>query len=190
MLEARSYLSFGNERMSRLGKLPIEIPQGVEAKFDGSMLSIQGPKGELSRSFKTDEVSITVAEDTITVAPNTETAKALWGTYAAHIRNMIRGVTDGFAKQLEIEGVGYRAEASADGIKLVVGFSHPVELKAPTGVSIATEKNLITVQGPDKELVGQFAANIRAVRKPEPYKGKGIHYVGEYIIRKQGKKAV
>jgi large subunit ribosomal protein L6 len=115
-------------------------------------------------------------------------SKALWGTYAAHLLNMIKGVTEGFKKVLEIEGVGYRAEAQGNKIKLAVGFSHPVELVAPEGVQVATEKGTITVTGIDKEVVGQFAADIRKVKKPEPYKGKGIRYLGEYIIRKQGKK--
>jgi len=176
--------------MSRLGKLPIEIPSGVEVSFEGGTLTVKGPKGTLSRTFVDDSVSVVVADGSITVACEKDEGKALWGTYAAHIRNMITGVTEGFEKQLEIEGVGYRAEASGNGIKLLVGFSHPVELAAPEGVAVAVEKNVITVQGADKEAVGQFAANIRATRKPEPYKGKGIHYMGEYIIRKQGKKAV
>jgi len=190
MLEEKNYLLSGNERMSRLGKLPIQIPSGVEVKLENKTLSVKGPKGTLTRSFKTDEVSMVVADGVVTVSPNKESATALWGTYAAHVRNMFKGTTDGFEKKLEIEGVGYRAEANGNGIKLAVGFSHPVELKSPEGVSVAVEKNVVTVQGADKDLVGQFAANIRAVRKPEPYKGKGIHYVGEYIIRKQGKKAV
>ena len=123
-------------------------------------------------------------------ARETDHARALWGTFAAHANNMVVGVTDGFKKELEIEGVGYRAEAQGNKIVLNVGFSHPVELEAPEGISVSVEKNLITVEGADKDAVGQFAANVRAVKKPEPYKGKGIHYVGEYIIRKQGKKAV
>jgi large subunit ribosomal protein L6 len=178
--------------MSRLGKLPIQIPQGVTAAFDGGVFAVKGPKGELSRRFKTDDVSLAIADGAVTVAPVKETdeAKALWGTYAAHVRNMMEGVTEGFQKQLEIEGVGYRAETSGTGIKLNVGFSHPVTLAIPDGVAVTVEKGLVTISGADKDTVGQFAANVRAVKEPEPYKGKGIHYVGEYIIRKQGKKAV
>jgi len=177
--------------MSRLGKQPIEIPSGVDISFADGVLTVKGPKGTLTRPIKKD-VEVTLADNTVAFAPVKETpaALALWGTYASHARNMIEGVTEGFEKKLEIEGVGYRAEAQGNGIKLNVGFSHPVELTAPEGVTVAVEKNTITVNGVDKETVGQFAANIRAVKEPEPYKGKGIHYVGEYIIRKQGKKAV
>lgn len=177
--------------MSRLGKQPIEIPQGVDVTFADGALHVKGPRGELSRPIK-DDVSIDVADNAVTIKPARETdhAKALWGTYAAHTNNMILGVTEGFKKELEIEGVGYRAEVQGNKIVLNVGFSHQVELTAPEGITITVEKNLITVKGSDKDVVGQFAANIRAVKKPEPYKGKGIHYVGEYIIRKQGKKAV
>jgi len=177
--------------MSRLGKQPIEIPKGVEASCVGGVLTFKGPKGELTRKV-TDAVSFTIADGNITLAPvsGNDSSKALWGTYASHVRNMIEGVTTGFTKELEIDGVGYRAEAQGNKIKLSVGFSHPVELEAPKGIEIKVEKSLITVSGIDKETVGQFAANVRAVKKPEPYKGKGIHYVGEYIIRKQGKKAI
>jgi len=176
--------------MSRLGKLPIDIPAGVEVTLADKTLTVKGPKGELSRAFKTDVVAIALDGNTVTVTPSGTEAAALWGTYAAHIKNMIAGVTEHFQKQLEIEGVGFRAEAQGNTLKLNVGFSHPVELAAPEGVAVAVEKNLITVSGSNKDEVGQFAANVRAVKKPEPYKGKGIHYVGEYIIRKQGKKAV
>lgn len=177
--------------MSRLGKQPIAIPSGVTAVFENGVLTVKGPKGTLTRPVP-ENVSIAIENDTVVVTPTpgAENAEALWGTYAAHARNMITGVTDGFEKQLEIEGVGYRAEAQGTTLKLSVGFSHPVELTAPEGVTVGVEKNVITVAGPDKEVVGQFAANVRATRKPEPYKGKGIHYVGEYIIRKQGKKTV
>lgn len=177
--------------MSRLGKQPIEIPGGVEVTYSDGVFTVKGPKATLTKTFG-DDVNIVIEGNTITLSParDTDEAQALWGTYAAHIHNMIHGVTEGFEKKLEVEGVGYRAEAQGDTIKLNVGFSHPVELKAPEGVAVAVEKNVVTVTGADKEAVGQFAANIRAVRTPEPYKGKGIHYVGEYIIRKQGKRAV
>ncbi len=177
--------------MSRLGKQPITIPAGVTATFEGGVFTVKGPKGELRRTFRKD-VAVALENGIVTLTPekSSDLAPALWGTYAAHIHNMIKGVTEGFKKELEIEGVGYRAEAQGNKIKLSVGFSHPVELVAPEGVAIATEKGKITITGLDKEVVGQFAADVRAVKKPEPYKGKGIHYVGEYIIRKQGKKGV
>lgn len=177
--------------MSRLGKQPIQIPQNVTVTFVDGVLAVKGPKGELSRAILPDVV-VTIADGAVTLAKDKDTkrAQALWGTYAAHLRNMIAGVTEGFKKVLEIEGVGYRAEAQGNKIKITAGFSHPVELFAPAGITITTEKNVITVTGADKDAVGQFAADIRAVKKPEPYKGKGIHYVGEYIIRKQGKKGV
>ncbi len=177
--------------MSRIGKQPIEIPAGVDVTFSEGVLKIKGPKGELSRAFP-DGISAAIEGTLLTIAPVKETdqTRALWGTCAAHAHNMMIGVTEGFKKELEIEGVGYRAQMQGATIVLNVGFSHPVELESPEGVTVLVEKNLITVEGIDKNSVGQFAANIRAVKKPEPYKGKGIHYVGEYIIRKQGKKAV
>jgi large subunit ribosomal protein L6 len=177
--------------MSRLGKQPVVLPSGVEATFTDGLLTIKGPKGTLSRSFKND-VEIALEGNTITLAPakNSDVAKALWGTYASHMRNMLTGVTEGYTKILELEGVGYRAEVKGDSVQLSVGFSHPVLLKIPEGVKAEVEKNVVKISGNDKEIVGQFAADIRKVKKPEPYKGKGIHYKGEYIIRKQGKKAV
>lgn len=177
--------------MSRLGKQPIALPSGVEANFNEGVLTVKGPKGSLERKIK-KAVSIELADNTVTVAPANESdeARALWGTYASHVHNMITGVTEGFNKVLEIEGVGYRAEIKGNSVVLNVGFSHPVELEFPEGVTATVEKNAITISGIDKEIVGQYAANIRKVRKPEPYKGKGIRYQGEYIIRKQGKKAV
>ncbi|MCD5382247.1 MAG: 50S ribosomal protein L6 [Candidatus Pacebacteria bacterium] len=178
--------------MSRLGKQPVTVPSGVEIKVDAGTLTVKGPKGELSRPVVTEAVKFDITEGEVTLTPANETqhARALWGTYASHLRNMVTGVTDGFKKELEIEGVGYRAEAQGQKLVLNVGFSHPVEMEVPQGITATVEKNLITIEGHDKEAVGQFAANVRAVKKPEPYKGKGIHYVGEYIIRKQGKKAV
>ena len=177
--------------MSRLGKQPVTIPSGVTVTFTDGVLTVKGPKGELSRPVR-DEVTVEVAGESVTLAPANETkqAHALWGTYAAHLRNMVAGVTDGFEKVLEIEGVGYRAEMQGTKIVLNVGFSHPVEMDVPAGLEAAVEKNVITIKGFDKDAVGQFAANVRKVKKPEPYKGKGIRYQGEQIIRKQGKKAV
>lgn len=177
--------------MSRLGKLPVVIPSGVTVTEADGVITVTGPKGTLTQASHS-AVAISIGEGEIALTPdNTHPdAPALWGTYAALIRNMILGVTEGFEKKLEIEGVGYRADAQGDTLTLNVGYSHPVVMKTPDGVSVAVEKNLITVAGVSKEVVGQFAANIRKVRPPEPYKGKGIHYLGEYIIRKQGKKAV
>lgn len=176
--------------MSRLGKQPVAIPAGVTVTFEGGVLKVQGPKGTLMRTIAKD-VSVAIEGNAVTLTPGkTELAPALWGTYAAHLNNMIEGVTEGFVKKLEIEGVGYRAEVQGNKLKLSVGFSHPVELLAPEGITMTVEKGLITISGADKDVVGQFSANVRAIKKPEPYKGKGIHYVGEYIIRKQGKKSV
>jgi large subunit ribosomal protein L6 len=178
--------------MSRLGKKPVIVPENVEVTFGGGMLKVKGPKGELTRPV-TDDIAVQIngKEVMFSKVKDTQRSRALWGTYVAHLRNMIEGVTQGFTKVLEIEGVGYRAEAQGQGkVKLSIGFSHPVELSAPEGVTIATEKGVITISGIDKDAVGQFAADIRAEKKPEPYKGKGIHYRGEYIIRKQGKKGV
>lgn len=176
--------------MSRLGKLPVILPAGVTATLAAGVLTVTGPEGALTRTV-TDTVSITCGEGTVTLAParDTDHARALWGTYAAHVRNMVHGVTEGFKKVLEVEGVGYRAEQKGNDLSLSVGFSHPVLLPIPEGLSVSVEKNVITVVGIDKDAVGQFAANVRAVKKPEPYKGKGIHYQGEYILRKQGKRA-
>ena len=177
--------------MSRLGKQPIAIPQNVEVTFGSSIVTVKGPKGTLVKQVS-PLVAIAIENGTVVVSPKKETdeARAMWGTFAAHVRNMIKGTTEGFEKKLEIEGVGYRAEAQGTNLKLSVGFSHPVLIPTPEGITLSVEKNLITVTGADKDLVGQFAADIRKVKKPEPYKGKGIHYIGEYIIRKQGKKAV
>jgi large subunit ribosomal protein L6 len=177
--------------MSRLGKQPVTIPAGVAVSFADGMLSVKGPKGELSRAI-TDAIQVAIEGNTVTFtkAQETKEAKALWGTYVAHFHNMVKGVTEGFTKVLEIEGVGYRAESQGNKIKFSLGFSHPIEMMIPAGVAVTVEKGVLTVTGNDIEVVGQFAANIRALKKPEPYKGKGIHYRGEYIIRKQGKKGV
>jgi large subunit ribosomal protein L6 len=185
-----SSLSFG-KRMSRLGKQPIAIPGGVEVTVADGTITVKGPKGTLTKPTH-ELVTVTVADGTVTTVPvdDSKEANALWGTYAAHLHNLITGVTEGFEKKLEIEGVGYRAEAQGQNLTLNIGFSHPVVMSAPDGVTVGVEKNVISIAGIDKEVVGQYAANVRKVRPPEPYKGKGIRYQGEYIIRKQGKKAV
>lgn len=177
--------------MSRLGKQPIAIPSGVEITFASGVLTVKGPKGTLSQAVR-DLVSVVIENNTVAFAPAKDTlqARALWGTYAAIARNLIEGVTTGFKKVLEIEGVGYRAEAQGQKLTMSLGFSHPIVIEVPQGITAAVEKGVITITGADKHAVGQFAANVRKVKKPEPYKGKGIRYQGEYIIRKQGKKAV
>jgi large subunit ribosomal protein L6 len=184
--------------MSRLGKKPVVLPKGVTATFAGGVLALKGPKGEISRVF-TDDIKITLAEregengkqTEITLLPAVESnyTRALWGTYAAHIYYMITGVTEGFMKKLEIEGVGYRAEMKGNTLGLSVGFSHPVAIAIPAGLTVAVEKNVVTVSGIDKDVVGQFAAIVRLQKPPEPYKGKGIRYADEYVLRKQGKRA-
>lgn len=176
--------------MSRLGKIPVVVPGSVTVSFENNVLTVKGPKTTLTREMK-DDVAVAIDGSIITFTPgDTPEAKALWGTYAAHARNMITGVTEGFTKILEIEGVGYRAAVEGKNIVLNVGFSHQVNLEVPEGISAEVVKNVITLTGADKDALGQFAANVRKVKKPEPYKGKGIRYQGEYIIRKQGKKAV
>lgn len=177
--------------MSRLGKKPIQIPEGVEVEIKDGRVKIVGPKGEISRSFG-DLISIEKKDSQIELKPASENsaAKALWGTYVSHIKNMLTGAKEGFSKTLLVEGVGYKSQT--DGTKLVLnlGFSHSVEMPVPKNISIKVEKNKIEVFGVDKELVGETAARIRAFKKPEPYKGKGIRYENEVIRRKAGKKAV
>ncbi len=176
--------------MSRLGKLPVAIPAGVEVTVADGQLTVKGPKGTLVRAVRPD-VEITVEGSEVKLAPGkTDLAPALWGTYAAHLRNMVTGVSTGFTKILDIEGVGYRAEVKGTDLSLSMGYSHPVVLAIPAGITATVEKSAITLASHDLELLGQFAANVRKVREPEPYKGKGIRYRGEFIIRKQGKKAV
>jgi len=176
--------------MSRLGKIPVAIPDGVEVTIADGVLTVKGPKGTLTRAIKPDVV-IEIGEKEVKVVPQgTDLAKALWGTYAAHLRNMITGVKDGFTRFLDIEGVGYRAEVKGTDLVLSMGYSHPVVLAIPAGITATVEKSAISLSSSDKDALGQFAANVRKVRKPEPYKGKGIRFRGEFIIRKQGKKAV
>jgi len=177
--------------MSRVGKQIIMVPAGVELSLNGGLMTVKGPKGTLMKTFKTDIIGITIDAGSISFAPKTEEggAKALWGTYASLVQNMLTGVTEGYEKKLELEGVGYKVAVEGTNMKFALGFSHPVIMVIPDGLKVTAEKNLITVSGADKELVGQFSAKVREQKPPEPYKGKGIHYVGEYIRRKQGKKA-
>jgi len=176
--------------MSRIGKNPIKIPAGTEVSVVSSELIVKGKGGTLKKMLH-PAVSITVANGEVVVAPGQKSrlSRALWGTFAAHVRNMIAGVNTPFVKKLQVEGIGYKAELAGKQIKLQVGFSHPVLLNIPTGITTLIEKNIITVSGADKEAVGEFAASVRAVKKPEPYKGKGIRYEGEVVRMKQGKKA-
>ena len=177
--------------MSRIGKQQIIIPEKTTVTVAEGTVVVKGPLGELTKPVH-GAVTVAVQDNEVTVTPNDESklAQALWGTYGSHLVNMIGGVNKAYEKKLVIEGVGYRAEASGNKLTMTVGFSHPVVMEAPEGVTVAVEKNVITISGPDKEAVGQFAASIRAKKKPEPYKGKGIRYEDEVVRRKQGKKAV
>ena len=175
--------------MSRIDKAPITVPSGVDVTISGRTVSVKGPKGTLSRDIP-GEIVVAKEDSTIVVSrPNDERQnRAMHGLTRTLINNMIIGVTDGFAKELEIVGVGYRAEAQGQNLRLALGFSHPVNVPAPAGISFEVpQQTRVIVKGIDKELVGQVAANIRSIRKPEPYKGKGVRYVGERIIRKAGK---
>ncbi len=176
--------------MSRIGKKPILIPEGVEVKVEGNKVTLKGPKGTLVQDVR-PEIKVSVEDGKIVLSPQKETKKtrAFWGLSRALLANAVKGVTEGFEKKLEIEGVGYRANVEGQDLVLQVGFSHPVRVTAPEGVSFSVEKNIITVSGIDREKVGQTAARVRKVKPPEPYKGKGIKYKGEQIRRKLGKKA-
>ncbi len=176
--------------MSKIGKNKIVIPAKTDVVVASGTVTVKGPLGSLSKPIHS-LVTVTVAASDVTVTPNntSKLARSLWGTTAAHIKNMIAGVTKKYEKKLALEGIGYRAELSGKNMKFLVGFSHPVLLAIPTGVDVVVEKNIMTVSGIDKDMVGQFAANIRSIKPPEPYKGKGIRYQGEYVRLKQGKKA-
>lgn len=177
--------------MSRIGKQPITIPEKTEVSVSDMEVRVKGPLGELTKAFRPVDVSIKVGDGSVLVEPKrtTKVSRSLWGTYASHIKNMIAGVNKPFEKVLVLEGIGYRVEVSGTNLVLSVGFSHPVTLPIPEGLSVSVEKNVITVSGPNKETVGQFAASVRLVKKPEPYKGKGIRYSDEVPRRKQGKRA-
>jgi len=177
--------------MSHLGKKPIEIPEGLTVEMTDGVLNFSGEKGKLSQAVL-PFLKVEIVEKEITVKPTSEDkqAKANWGTMAALIRNALNDIKNSFSKSLIIEGVGYRANVSGDKITVNAGYSHPVERQIPEGVSIEVEKNVIRLTGVDRQLVGRFAAEIRSIRKPEPYKGTGIRYSDEVIRRKAGKKAV
>ncbi|MEP3299298.1 MAG: 50S ribosomal protein L6 [Pseudoruegeria sp.] len=176
--------------MSRIGKKPVALPAGVSASMSGQTIEVKGPKG--TRSFKaTDDVTIVIEDDAVTVTPRgkSKRARQQWGMSRTMVANLVTGVTDGFKKELEIQGVGYRATMNGNTLKLNLGQSHDVDYTAPEGVTVTAPKQTeIVVEGIDDQLVGQVAANIRAWRKPEPYKGKGIRYKGEFVFRKEGKK--
>ena len=177
--------------MSRIGKKPILIPENVEVKIEGQKVMIKGPKGELQREIR-PEIKVETKNNQIFVSPQIETkkTKAFWGLTRALIANMIKGVTEGFEKKLEIVGLGFRALLEGNDLLLYVGFTQPIKIEAPEGIKFSVEKNIITVSGADLEKVSQIAAKIRKVKPPEPYKGKGIRYLGEVVRRKVGKKAV
>ncbi len=176
--------------MSRIGKRPVDLPSGVTAATSGQTVEVKGPKG--SRSFTaTDDVDVKIEGNVIRVAPrgSSKRARQQWGMTRTQVANLVTGVTEGFKKELEITGVGYRAQIQGKVLKLQLGYSHDVEYAIPDGVEIACAKPTeIAISGIDQQLVGQVAAEIRAWRKPEPYKGKGVRYKGEYIFRKEGKK--
>lgn len=176
--------------MSRIGKKPVAIPGGVTANIDNGTLSVKGPKGTLTMGLA-DEVEYKIEDGAISVTPANDgrRARSFWGMQRTLVSNLVEGVTEGFSKTLQITGVGYRAQAQGRKLKLQLGYSHDVDLDVPEGVEVKTpDQTTVEISGIDKQAVGQFAAEIREWRKPEPYKGKGIKYRGEYIFRKEGKK--
>ncbi|VVT12476.1 50S ribosomal protein L6 [Erythrobacter sp. EC-HK427] len=176
--------------MSRIGKKPVAIPAGVTAKVENGVLSVKGPKGELSMSmFDLIEYKIEGEEIQVNPINKTKQARQFWGMQRTLVQNLVDGVSEGFVKVLEITGVGYRAQAQGKKLKLQLGFSHDIDLDVPEGLTVNTpDQTTVEISGIDKQKVGQFAAEIREWRKPEPYKGKGVKYRGEYIFRKEGKK--
>jgi len=176
--------------MSRLGKNPIEITAGTTVTVSGDTVTIKGPKGELVKTFR-PEISVEVKDNTIILTPNGDNVfiRSLWGTVGSHVRNMMEGVTKGYEKKIILEGVGFKSAVAGSSLDLALGFSHPVKVPVPAGLTVTADKNIITISGIDKEVVGQFAAYVRSLKKPEPYKGKGFRYDGEVIRRKQGKKS-
>ncbi|MDQ5962786.1 MAG: large subunit ribosomal protein [Patescibacteria group bacterium] len=176
--------------MSRIGKQHLRVPAGVTVTFDAHAVRVKGPKGELSRELR-DEITFTQENGVITSEPrrNDKFSRSLWGTYMSHVQNMIQGVVTPFEKKLLVEGVGFKWEVKGTDLHLSLGFSHPVTMKIPTGLTVVAEKGALTITGSDKEAVGLFANKVRSLKKPEPFKGKGIRYSTETIRRKQGKKS-
>lgn len=175
--------------MSRIGKQTIAIPSGTTVTQNGATLNVKGPKGELTRTFPAS-IGIVIEGTDITFTQNEDTpeSRALWGTVASHMKNMVAGVNTPYEKRLVVEGVGFKVDVKGDEVVMALGFSHPVHVKIPSDLTVTNEKNTIIISGISKEIVGQFAAKVRALKKPEPYKGKGIRYDDEVIRRKQGKK--
>ena len=177
--------------MSRIGKKPVQLPAGTTVTLTDNVITVKGKLGELKRTIK-PVIDIAVTETEVTTTPKDSSLEtnALWGTYTSHIKNMIDGVNEAYVKKLILEGVGFKVAVVGKKLTLNIGFSHPVEMVIPEGVTCETEKNAITITGIDKEVVGEFAAKMRANKKPEPYKGKCLRYDGEIVRRKEGKKSV
>lgn len=176
--------------MSKIGQLPIQIPNGVTVEILGKVVTVNGPKGKLT--ITVDDLVTAKQEESnliITISKNTKFAKSIWGTTRKLISNMVKGVTEGWSKQLELVGTGYRAEVQGNTLVLTVGYSHPIKIEAPAEINFKVEKGIITVDGIDRQIVGQISADIRSSRPPEPYKGKGVKYIDEIVRRKAGKAA-
>lgn len=176
--------------MSRIGKQQLEVPEKTTVDFAGGVFTVKGPLGTLSKTFTTDTIEINIKDNVVSFTQKTDTpfSRALWGTYASHVKNMLLGVNTPYVKKLILEGVGYKSDVKGKDLHLALGFSHPVIVSIPEGLTVTAEKNNLTITGIDKELVGAFTAKIRALKKPEPYKGKGFRYDDEVIRRKAGKK--
>jgi len=191
MLAAKFFVRYFKEgRRCQIGNSPVKVPDGVTLIHQGNELSAKGSKGELNMSIPSG-VSIEIADNTIVVKPNKKdtAGRALWGTVRANISNLVAGVSTGFVRRLEINGVGYRAQMQGSKLQLNLGYSHPVVMDIPAGISVTVDNNTkIEISGADKQLLGQFASEVRAKRPPEPFKGKGVKYAEEYIVRKEGKK--
>ena len=176
--------------MSRIAKKPIAIPAKTEVSFSAGVVTVKGPLGSISKNIRS-EINVVIENNTValTLGSKSLQAKALWGTYASHIKNMIAGVNKAYEKKLVVEGIGYKADVKGKDLALALGYSHPISVPIPVDLKVTVEKNTITVSGIDCEKVGQFSAKVRDFKKPEPYLGKGVHYSDEVVRRKQGKKA-